>query len=99
MGLTSALLGLAILIALLGILSALALSVFERTRELGLLRAVGVSRRQVRTIVPGESVITAVMGAILGIAVGVLFGWALVSASPTRGSATSSYRAADCCST
>jgi putative ABC transport system permease protein len=63
----------------------LALSVFERTRELGLLRAVGMSRRQVRSMVRGESVITSVMGAILGLAVGVLFGWALVAALSDEG--------------
>ncbi|MDQ3608416.1 MAG: ABC transporter permease [Actinomycetota bacterium] len=69
-----ALLALSVLIALFGIVNALALSVHERTRELGLLRAVGTSRRQVRRIVRGEAVITAVMGAALGVAIGVLFG-------------------------
>ncbi|HEX7277142.1 MAG TPA: FtsX-like permease family protein, partial [Acidimicrobiales bacterium] len=79
LGLVSALLGLAIIIAFLGIVNTLALSVFERTRELGLLRAVGMSRRQVRGMIRGESVIISVMGAIIGLAVGVLFGWALVA--------------------
>lgn len=69
-----ALLALAVVIALLGIVNTLALSVYERTRELGLLRAVGASRRQIRQIVRGEAVITAVMGAVLGVIVGVLFG-------------------------
>jgi putative ABC transport system permease protein len=69
-----ALLALSVIIALFGIVNTLALSVYERTRELGLLRAVGTSRRQVRRIVRGEAIITAVMGALLGVAVGVLFG-------------------------
>jgi putative ABC transport system permease protein len=69
-----ALLALAVIIALFGIVNTLALSVYERTRELGLLRAVGTSRRQIRQIVRGEAVITGVMGAVLGIAIGVLFG-------------------------
>lgn len=68
------LLALSIVIALFGIVNTLALSVYERTRELGMLRAVGASRRQIRRIVRGEAVITSVMGAVLGIAVGVLFG-------------------------
>jgi putative ABC transport system permease protein len=69
-----ALLALSVLIALFGIVNTLALSVYERTRELGLLRAVGTSRRQVRKIVRGEAIITAVMGALLGVAIGVVFG-------------------------
>ncbi|MDP9384596.1 MAG: ABC transporter permease [Actinomycetota bacterium] len=69
-----ALLALSVVIALFGIVNTLGLSVYERTRELGLLRAVGTSRRQVRRIVRGEAVITAVMGAVLGVAIGVLFG-------------------------
>jgi len=85
LGLVSALLGLAIVIALLGIVNTLALSVFERTRELGLLRAVGMSRRQVRSMVRGESVIIAVIGAVLGLAVGVLFGWVLVTDLESQG--------------
>src|SRR5918999_5668877 len=72
------LLALAIVISLLGIVTTLALSIHERTRELGMLRAVGMSRRQVRRLVRYESVITALIGAILGTILGVIFA-ALVS--------------------
>jgi putative ABC transport system permease protein len=68
-----ALLAFAILISLFGIANTLALSIHERTRELGMLRAIGMSRRQVRTMVRYESVITALIGAILGMALGLVF--------------------------
>jgi putative ABC transport system permease protein len=68
-----ALLGLAILVSLFGIANTLALSIHERTRELGMLRAIGMSRRQVRTMIRYESVITALIGAILGMVLGVIF--------------------------
>ncbi|MGH2651370.1 MAG: ABC transporter permease, partial [Actinomycetota bacterium] len=80
LALVSALLGLAILIALFGIVNTLSLSIFERTRELGLLRAVGMTRRQVRSMIRWESVIIAVLGAVLGVVIGVLFGWAIQQA-------------------
>jgi len=88
LGLISALLGLAIIIALFGIVNTLALSVFERTREIGLLRAVGMSRRQVRSMIRWESVIIAVFGAVLGIVVGVFFGVVLVIALRSQGIST-----------
>lgn len=69
-----ALLGLAIVIAVLGIVNTLALSVIERTREIGLLRAVGVTRPQLRRMVRLESVVIAILGALLGIGAGLLFG-------------------------
>ncbi|TDE09515.1 ABC transporter permease [Jiangella asiatica] len=72
-----ALLGLAVLIAVLGIVNTLALSVMERTREVGLLRAVGLSRRQLRRTIRLESIAIAVLGAVLGVALGVLFGVSL----------------------
>ena len=72
------LLALAVVISLLGIVTTLALSIHERTRELGMLRAVGMSRRQVRRLIRYESVITALIGAILGTVLGVIFA-ALVS--------------------
>ena len=72
-----ALLGLAIVIAVLGIVNTLALSVIERTREIGLLRAVGLTRPQLRRMVRLESVAIAILGAVLGIGAGLLFGVAL----------------------
>ena len=68
-----ALLALAILISLFGIANTLALSIHERTRELGMLRAIGMSRRQVRTMIRYEAVITALIGAILGMVLGIVF--------------------------
>lgn len=85
LGFVSALLSLAILIALLGIVNTLVLSVFERTRELGLLRAVGMSRRQVRRMIRWESVVIALIGGVLGLTIGVFFGWALVRALADEG--------------
>jgi len=78
LGLVYALLSLAVIVSLFGIVNTLALSIHERTRELGMLRAVGMSRRQVRTMVRYEAVITALIGAILGTVLGVVFA-ALVS--------------------
>jgi putative ABC transport system permease protein len=74
------LLGLAILIALLGIANTLSLSLYERTRELGLLRAVGQTRRQLRRTVRWESVIIAVFGTIGGVGVGTFLAWGLMQA-------------------
>jgi putative ABC transport system permease protein len=76
------LLGLALFIALLGIANTLALSVLERTREIGLLRAVGMQRRQTRQMVLAESVMVALFGAVLGVGVGTLFGVAAAAAMP-----------------
>lgn len=69
-----ALLGFALIIALLGIVNTLALSVIERTREVGLLRAVGLSRRQLRRMIRLESVVISLLGAALGVTMGVAFG-------------------------
>jgi putative ABC transport system permease protein len=70
LGLVYALLALAILIALIGIVNTLMLSVFERTHEIGLLRAVGMKRRQVRAMIRSEAVIISLFGAIIGVLVG-----------------------------
>ena len=85
LGLIYALLGLAILIALLGIANTLALSIFERTREIGLLRAVGMTRSQLRSAIRWESVIIALQGTALGLVIGLFFGWALVRALEDEG--------------
>src|SRR5689334_18313623 len=78
-------LALAIVIALLGIGNTLALSIFERTRELGVMRAVGMTRGQLRGTIRWESVIIALQGTVLGLVVGVFFGWALVRAQKSQG--------------
>jgi putative ABC transport system permease protein len=85
LGLVTALLAMAIVIALFGIVNTLGLSIFERRRELGLLRAVGMSRRQVKRMIRWESVIIAILGAVLGICIGGLFGWALQRALAGQG--------------
>jgi putative ABC transport system permease protein len=66
------LLGLSVIISLFGIVNTLVLTVFERTRELGMLRAVGMTRRQVRRMIRHESIVTALIGAALGMVVGIL---------------------------
>jgi putative ABC transport system permease protein len=85
LGLVYALLGLAVVIALIGIVNTLMLSVIERTREIGLLRAVGMRRRQVRSMIRSEAVILAIFGAIIGVIVGTGMGIALVSALRQQG--------------
>jgi putative ABC transport system permease protein len=75
-----ALLALSIIIALVGVVNTLALSVMERTREIGLLRAVGTHRRQLRRMIRAESVIVSLIGSLLGLVLGVALGSAVVSA-------------------
>lgn len=78
LGLIYGLLFLSVIIAIVGIIITLLLSVFERQREIGLLRAVGMTRGQVRTTVRWESVITSILGAVLGIVLGLALGWVVV---------------------
>jgi putative ABC transport system permease protein len=74
------LLGLSVLIALVGIANTLALSVHERTREIGLLRSIGMARGQLRAMIRSEAIIIAGLGSLLGVAVAAILGWALVVA-------------------
>ncbi len=85
LGLVYVLLALAIVIALIGIVNTLMLSVFERTHEIGLLRAVGMRRRQVRVMIRSESVILALFGAIIGVVVGTALGVAFASSLKQQG--------------
>ena len=85
LGLIYGLLFLSVIIAVVGIIITLLLSVFERQREIGLLRAVGMTKSQVRTTVRWESVITSLIGAVVGIVLGVGLGWVIVYALRDQG--------------
>ena len=80
LGVIYGLLAVAIVIAMMGIANTVSLSVHERTRELGLLRAVGQTRSELRSMVRWESVLVATFGTVVGVFVGVFLGWALVRA-------------------
>jgi ABC-type antimicrobial peptide transport system permease subunit len=73
------LLAFSLIISFFGIVNTLVLTVFERTRELGMLRAIGMTQRQARRMIRHEGVITTLIGAALGIALGLIFGYLLVS--------------------
>ena len=79
------LLALAVIIALIGIANTLVLSIYERTRELGLLRAVGTTRGQLRAMIRYEALVMSLFGAVEGLVLGVLFGWAIVAAMRSQG--------------
>ena len=81
----TALLALAVLIALLGVANTLSLAIFERTREIGLLRAVGMTRSQLRTTIHDEAMIVALLGTALGIGLGTFLGWAVVRSLEDQG--------------
>lgn len=85
LGLFYALLAMSVLISAFGIVNTLTLSIHERTRELGLLRAVGMSRRDVRRMVRYESAITAAIGALLGLVLGLFFAWVVTRALADEG--------------
>jgi putative ABC transport system permease protein len=85
LGLVYVLLALAVIVALIAIVNTLMLSVFERTRELGLLRAVGMRRRQIRTMIRSEAVIISLFGAVIGIIIGTGLGIAFAAALNDQG--------------
>ena len=88
LGIVTALLLLAVVVAVLGIVNTLALSVFERTRELGLLRALGATRRQVRAVIRREAVLMSLLGAVTGVALGAASGVALARSLTDEGITT-----------
>jgi putative ABC transport system permease protein len=88
LGLFWALLGFAVIIAMLGITNTLMLSVSERTREIGMLRAIGGTRSQIRRMIRYESIIISLFGAILGVILGLFFAWALIKALESEGITT-----------
>ena len=88
LGLVYVLLALAVLVALIGIVNTLMLSVFERTREIGLLRAVGMRRGQVRAMIRVEAVVVSLLGAVVGVVVGTALGAALASSLRNNGITT-----------
>jgi putative ABC transport system permease protein len=85
LGMVCVLILLAVIIALLGIGNTMALSVYERNRELGILRAVGMTRKQLRATIRWAAVLIALQGTILGLIIAAFFGWALVGALKSQG--------------
>ena len=80
LGIIDVMLVLAVIIAIIGIANTLSLSIYERTRELGLLRAVGQTRRQTRVTVRWEAILVSVFGTVGGIGLGIFLGWGLMRA-------------------
>jgi putative ABC transport system permease protein len=79
------LLALSVVVSLFGMVNTLVLSVFERTREVGMLRAVGMTRRQVRRMIRSESIVTALIGAALGLPLGIFLAWMVTKALSGQG--------------
>src|SRR5207302_10510910 len=79
------LLALSVVVSLFGIVNTLVLTVYERTRELGMLRAVGMTRRQTRTMIRHESIVTSLIGATLGMVVGVFLSLLVTHALSSEG--------------
>lgn len=73
------LLGMALVISVLGVVNTLAMSVFERTQEIGMLRAIGLDRSRVKNMIRLEAVVISLFGAVLGVAIGVFLAWAVGS--------------------
>jgi putative ABC transport system permease protein len=84
-----ALLAMSVIISLFGMVNTLVLSMFERTREIGMLRAIGLTRWQLRRMVGVESIITAVIGGVLGLGIGLVFGFVFTKALEDEGLAFS----------
>ena len=80
-----ALLAFSVLISLVGVVITLLLSIYERTREIGMMRAVGTTRRQIRSIIRSESVITCAIGGLIGLAVGLFLGWVMIKGLESEG--------------
>jgi putative ABC transport system permease protein len=80
-----ALLAFSVLISLVGVVITLLLSIYERTREIGMMRAVGTTRMQIRAIIRSESVITCAIGGIIGLAVGLFLGWVMIKGLESEG--------------
>ncbi len=85
LGIFYALLALSVLISVIGVIITLLLAVYERTREIGMMRAIGADRRQIRRMIRYESVITCVIGGIIGLAVGLFLGWIMIRALADEG--------------
>ena len=79
------LLALSVVVSLFGMVNTLVLSVFERTREIGMLRAVGMTRRQVRRMIGQEAIVTALIGAALGLPLGIFLAWLVTKALSNQG--------------
>jgi len=72
-------------VSFFGIVNTLVLTVYERTREIGMLRAIGMTRRQLRRTIRFESAITAVIGSLLGLVIGIIFGWIVTKGLASEG--------------